>query len=86
MTNPSKPYTFACRTSQRNSQSLQKSMSSNRTEKAVLDGQIRTEKEERTHNSGFKKLAVQCLNEALYFISRLVVHTVLRFEIRFFDK
>jgi hypothetical protein len=32
-----------------------------------------TEKEQRRHNSTYKKLAVQCLNEALCFVSSLVL-------------
>jgi len=32
-----------------------------------------TEKEQRRHNSTYKKLAVQWLNEALCFVSSLVV-------------
>lgn len=32
-----------------------------------------TEKEWQTHNSTYKKLAVQCLNEALCFVSSFVV-------------
>jgi hypothetical protein len=35
----------------------------NRTDTATLDGQTMTEREGRTHNSGFKKLAVQWLND-----------------------
>ena len=51
MTCPSKPNTFASCTSQRNSQSFQKSMPSNRTVKATVDGQATTKKEGRTHTS-----------------------------------
>jgi len=35
--------------------------------------QTTTEKEERRHNSTYKKLAVQWLNEALCFVSSFVV-------------
>jgi hypothetical protein len=38
-----------------------------------MDRQTTTEEEGRTHNSTYKKLAVQWLNEALCFISSFVV-------------
>jgi len=38
-----------------------------------MDKQTMTEKEGRTHNSTYKKLAVQWLNEALCFVSSFVV-------------
>ncbi len=45
----------------------------NRTDTATMDGQTTTEKEGRTHNSTYKKLAVQWLNEALCLVSSFVV-------------
>ena len=45
----------------------------NRADRVTLDGQTITEKEGRTHNSTYKKLAVLCLNEALSFVSSLVL-------------
>jgi len=45
----------------------------NRTDPATLDRRATTEKEQRRHNSTYKKLAVQWLNEALCFVSSFVV-------------
>jgi hypothetical protein len=45
----------------------------NCTDTATLDRQPTTEKEGRTHNSTYKKLAVQWLNEALCFVSSSVL-------------
>jgi hypothetical protein len=39
----------------------------------TMDGQRTTEKEQRRHNSTYKKLAVQWLNEVLCFVSSSVV-------------
>jgi hypothetical protein len=39
----------------------------------TMDRQISTEKEGRRHNSTYKKLAVQWLNEALCFVSSFAV-------------
>ena len=44
-----------------------------RTDTATLDGQATTEKEGRTHNSTYKKLAVQWLYKHLCFVSSSVV-------------
>jgi hypothetical protein len=56
----------------------------NRTETATLDGQPTTEKERRTHNSTYKKLAVQGLNEALCFLLSSVVPDSFRLRNRKF--
>jgi len=39
----------------------------------TLNINIADRKEKRTHNSTYKKLAVQWLNEALFFVSSFVV-------------
>jgi hypothetical protein len=52
---------------------LQKSLLCQRTKTQQMDRQITTEKEERRHNSGFAKKRVQCLNEALCFVSSSVL-------------
>jgi len=58
--NASQSYTFASRTSQRTDQSLQKSMPA----QPHSDRQTDDRKEQRRHNSSYKKLAAQWLDEA----------------------
>ena len=48
--------------------------------------QIDDRKESRPHNRRLAKKRVQCLNEALYFVSNSVLADSLVFEIRFFAK
>jgi len=56
-----------------NTENCKRACFASRTNTATSDRQVTTEKEGRTHNSTYKKLAVQWLNEALCFVSSYVV-------------